>query len=288
MAVNAYGPPPSRGPAARGVSARRTGLNPRNLNDRNGLTAHGLALWVNPAEGDEIDPEVWERAARLVLARAMKLAPEAEVRMWPATGAEHSGVGDTSWGGTPQEAADAGTNGRSSSTVTLADALADARSDARAAGNSPSNGQFTSAREGDLSGGGGRTETGRGGQSETGDSTAVEPVTLASRRSQLAVDLAAEVVLLDGEPVAFTGMEYKLLRYLVVNCSRAISREELQRFLESFDLPGAAFRSIDVYVGRVRRKLGSARHTVATVRGGGYQFVPGPYATVRGPAEYSI
>ncbi|NHW48212.1 winged helix-turn-helix transcriptional regulator [Paenarthrobacter sp. MSM-2-10-13] len=278
MAVNAYGPPPSRGPAARGSSARRPGVNAR------GMAAHGLALWVNPAEGDEIDPEVWERAARLVLARAMKLAPEAEVRIWPATGAEHSGVGDTSWGGTPQEAADAGTN----DSLSLADALADARSDARAAGNSSSSGQFTSAREGDLSGRGGRTETGRGGQTETGGSTAVEPVTLASRRSQLAVDLAAEVVLLDGEPVAFTGMEYKLLRYLVVNCSRAISREELQRFLESFDLPGAAFRSIDVYVGRVRRKLGSARHTVATVRGGGYQFVPGPYATVRGPAEYSI
>ncbi len=259
MAVNAYGPPPSRGPAARGVSARRPGQNPRSLNDRNGLTAHGLALWVNPAEGDEIDPEVWERAARLVLARAMKLAPEAEVRIWPAPGAEHSGVGDTSWGGTPQEAADAGT--KSAATVTLADALAEARNSSRSDGDqSPS----------------------------AGDSTAVEPVTLASRRSQLAVDLAAEVVLLDGEPVSFTGMEYKLLRYLVVNCSRAIAREELQRFLESFDLPGAAFRSIDVYVGRVRRKLGSARHTVATVRGGGYQFVPGPYATVRGPAEYSI
>ncbi|MGF6834204.1 two-component system OmpR family response regulator [Paenarthrobacter sp. TE4293] len=252
MAVNAYGPPPSRGFASRGAAGRRAGLN-----DRNGLTAHGLALWVNPAEGDEIDPAVWERAARLVLARAMKLAPDAEVRIWPAPGAEHSGVGDTSWGGTPQEAADAGTNG----SLSLADALADARSEA-------------------ASDGGDRTAA--------GDSTAVEPVTLASRRSQLAVDLAAEVVLLDGEPVSFTGMEYKLLRYLVVNCSRAISREELQRFLESFDLPGAAFRSIDVYVGRVRRKLGSARHTVATVRGGGYQFVPGPYATVRGPAEYSI
>ncbi|NWL14163.1 winged helix family transcriptional regulator [Paenarthrobacter nitroguajacolicus] len=246
MAVNAYGPPPSRGSAARGSSARR-----------NGMTAHGLALWVNPAEGDEIDPAVWERAARLVLARAMKLAPEAEVRIWPATGAEHSGVGDTSWGGTPQEAADAGTNG----SLSLAEALAEARS-------------VTPAEEAE--------------REAEGGSTAVEPVTLASRRSQLAVDLAAEVVLLDGEPVSFTGMEYKLLRYLVVNCSRAISREELQRFLESFDLPGAAFRSIDVYVGRVRRKLGSARHTVATVRGGGYQFVPGPYATVRGPAEYSI
>jgi hypothetical protein len=226
------------------------------LSERNGLSARGLALWVNPAEGDEMDPAVWERAARLVLARAMKLAPEAEVRIWPAIGAEHSGVGDTSWGGTPQEAADAGTH----PPLSLAEAL----------GNGPA------------------LADGHDRDAGSGGSTAVEPVMLAGRRSQLAIDLAAEVVLLDGEPVAFTGMEYKLLRYLVVNCSRAISREELQRFLESFDLPGAAFRSIDVYVGRVRRKLGSARHTVATVRGGGYQFVPGPYATVRGPAEYSI
>ena len=244
MAVNAYGPPPFRDPAARAMGRRP------------GLSARGLALWVNPAEGDEIDPAVWERAARLVLARAMKLAPEAEVRIWPAIGAQHSGVGDTSWGGTPQEAADAGTH----PSLSLAEALGD--------GPALIDGQDRDA--------------------EGGGSTAVEPVMLAGRRSQLAIDLAAEVVLLDGEPVAFTGMEYKLLRYLVVNCSRAISREELQRFLESFDLPGAAFRSIDVYVGRVRRKLGSARHTVATVRGGGYQFVPGPYATVRGPAEYSI
>ena len=244
MAVNAYGPPPFRDQAAR-ARGRRPGLKAQP-----GLSARGLALWVDPAGGDEMDPAVWERAARLVLARAMKLAPEAEVRIWPAIGAEHSGVGDTSWGGTPQEAADAGTH----PSLSLAEALADGQD--RDAGS--------------------------------GGSTAVEPVMLAGRRSQLAIDLAAEVVLLDGEPVAFTGMEYKLLRYLVVNCSRAISREELQRFLESFDLPGAAFRSIDVYVGRVRRKLGSARHTVATVRGGGYQFVPGPYATVRGPAEYSI
>ncbi|MFF1832336.1 winged helix-turn-helix domain-containing protein [Paenarthrobacter sp. NPDC058040] len=251
MAVNAYGPPPARFPRLSSTgapgAARRQGLTTP------GLTAHGLALWVNPAEGDPVDPEIWERAARLVLARAMKLAPEAEVRIWPAIGAEHSGVGDTSWGGTPQETADAGNHLSRPASVSLADALQDASATAQA-----------------------------------GDSTAVEPVTLAARRSQLAIDLAAEVVLLDGEPVAFTGMEYKLLRYLVVNCSRAISREELQRFLESFDLPGAAFRSIDVYVGRVRRKLGSARYTVSTVRGGGYQFVPGPYATVRGPAEYSI
>jgi DNA-binding response OmpR family regulator len=102
------------------------------------------------------------------------------------------------------------------------------------------------------------------------------------------VDLAKDTVLLDGVPVSFTGMEYNLLRYLVENLSRPIQRGELQGFLESLECPGAAFRSIDVYVGRIRRKLGSARHAIATVRGGGYQFVPGPGSTVRGPAEYCI
>ena len=114
------------------------------------------------------------------------------------------------------------------------------------------------------------------------------PVSLAGRRSIVAVDLAADTVLLDGVPVSLTFMEFSLLRYLVENQSRPIKREELQRVLESLDCPGAAFRSIDVYVGRVRRKLGSARHAIATVRGGGYQFVPGPGSTVRGPAEYCI
>ncbi|MHC6593406.1 winged helix-turn-helix domain-containing protein [Arthrobacter sp. C152] len=106
--------------------------------------------------------------------------------------------------------------------------------------------------------------------------------------STMAVDLAAEMVLLDGQPVPLTGVEYKVLRYLVTHLSRTVAREELQQFLESLDFPGATARAIDVYVGRIRRKLGNARHAVATVRGGGYQFVPGPHAAVRGPAEYCI
>jgi DNA-binding response OmpR family regulator len=104
----------------------------------------------------------------------------------------------------------------------------------------------------------------------------------------MAVDLAADTVLLDGKPVPLTGVEFKVLRYLVTHLSRTVSREELQGFLDSFETPGASARSIDVYVGRIRRKLGNARHAVATVRGGGYQFVPGQCATVRGPAEYCI
>ena len=106
--------------------------------------------------------------------------------------------------------------------------------------------------------------------------------------SRVAVDLAADTVLLDGRPVPLTGVEFKVLRYLVTHLSRPVDREELQAFLESLQFPGASARAIDVYVGRIRRKLGNARHAVATVRGGGYQFVPGPCATVRGPAEYCI
>lgn len=106
--------------------------------------------------------------------------------------------------------------------------------------------------------------------------------------STVAVDLSRDEVLLNGERVPLTGVETAIVRYLVQNCSRTVKREELRAHLESLDFPGTTVRSIDVYVGRARRKIGNARHAIATVRGGGYQFVPGPRATVRGPAEYSI
>lgn len=236
MAVNVhapYGQLPARLNASRHQAARPSALRPGLV--RPGMHPRGLAVWVQPGEGREIDPEIWARAAEAVLARARKLAPGAEVLLWPAAGAETSGScgasggSGASGGGTPSETSDAGTR-----------------------------------------------------------PAAPLPVSLAGRRSSVAVDLAADTVLLDGVPVSFTAMEHSLLRYLVENLSRPIPREELQRFLESLDCPGAAFRSIDVYVGRVRRKLGSARHVIATVRGGGYQFVPGPGSTVRGPAEYCI
>ena len=235
MAVNVhapYGQLPARLNASRHQpAARPSALQPGLV--RPGMHPRGLAVWVQPGEGREIDPEVWARAAEAVLARARKLAPGAEVLLWPAAGAAMS---DDSLG---SEASDPGASGAAAA-------------------------------------------------SEASDAAANPPVSLAGRRSTVAVDLAANTVLLDGVPVSFTAMEHSLLRYLVENLSRPIPREELQRFLESLDCPGAAFRSIDVYVGRVRRKLGSARHVIATVRGGGYQFVPGPGSTVRGPAEYCI
>jgi hypothetical protein len=214
------------------------------------LQPRGLAVWLQPCEGQDIAPAVWAQAAKAVLARARQLAPEAEVKVWPdadnvTSGVERSGAGSSSAEGSGAEGSGAA--------------------------------EFSDAADSDAA----DSDAARAG-------AVAPPASVAGRRSAVAVDLAQDTVLLDGVPVSFTGMEYSLLRYLVENLSRPVQRGELQCFLESLECPGAAFRSIDVYVGRIRRKLGSARHAIATVRGGGYQFVPGPGSTVRGPAEYCI
>ncbi|MEO5319632.1 winged helix-turn-helix domain-containing protein [Arthrobacter sp. CC3] len=239
MAVQVHSPrgicasaPAPAGPAKAGPATR----GPQ-------LKAHGLAVWVTPDGEQDIDDAVMARAAELLLARALKIAPEAEVHVWPAAGAATSAA-EAALPGEPHGAAGSGTRVPSS-------ALPE---------DSP----------------------------EVDDDGATPLPPSAGPASLVSVDLAAGEVLLDGKLVALTGVEFKLLRYLVENCSRAISREELRLFLESFDSPAAASRSIDVYVGRVRRKLRRGRHAIATVRGGGYQFVPGPHTKVRGPAEYCI
>jgi two-component system OmpR family response regulator len=229
--------------------------------------AHGLAVWVAPPEGLDIDPEVLARAAELVLARALQFAPEAEVH-WPAAGAATSAAGTHP--GTPPGEGEANGAPDGGTPVPPSSSLEDSPQ--------PDSAQHEPAEL-------------ESPETDDGGATHLPPSHLppsAGHVSRVAVDLAQSEVLLDGERVPLTGVEFKLLRYLVEHCSRTVDREELRLFLESFDCPGAATRSIDVYVGRVRRKLRGGRHAIATVRGGGYRFICGPAATVRGPAEYSI
>ncbi|MDQ1060507.1 two-component system OmpR family response regulator [Arthrobacter globiformis] len=265
MAVHAHSP---RGTSAPwGAKAHGAANAPRTAMAPGTAKAHGLAVWVAPPEGQDIDPEVLARAAELVLARALQFAPEAEVH-WPAAGAATSAAGThpgTPPGeGEPNGAPDGGTPVPPSSS--LEDSPYPDPSQQVPAQQEPAELEFP----------------------ETDDGGAPHLPPSAGHVSRVAVDLAQSEVLLDGERVPLTGVEFKLLRYLVEHCSRTVDREELRLFLESFDSPGAATRSIDVYVGRVRRKLRDGRHAIATVRGGGYRFISGPAATVRGPAEYSI
>ncbi len=83
----------------------------------------------------------------------------------------------------------------------------------------------------------------------------------------LIVDTRATRVTVDGNPIRLTALEYRLVAYLAHQKGRVVSRTELTEHLydQSFDRDS---NTIEVFVGRVRRKLGV--DLIRTVRGLGY------------------
>ena len=87
----------------------------------------------------------------------------------------------------------------------------------------------------------------------------------------LVADFDAVSIAVDTAPVRLTRREFELLRFLVENKNRVLSRDRLlervwgyDRFIET--------RSVDVHVGRLRAKLGAAGQQIETVIGLGYRF----------------
>ncbi len=85
-------------------------------------------------------------------------------------------------------------------------------------------------------------------------------------------DFDAVAVTVDGDPIKLTRREFELLKCLVENRNRVLSRDRLlervwgyEQFIET--------RSVDVHVGRLRSKLGAAGPQIETVVGLGYRFV---------------
>jgi len=92
------------------------------------------------------------------------------------------------------------------------------------------------------------------------------------RGAQLVADFDAVAVEVEGEPVRLTRREFELLRYLVENRNRVISRERLLERVWGYDRI-VETRSVDVHVGRLRSKLRVAARQIETVVGLGYRFV---------------
>jgi DNA-binding response OmpR family regulator len=92
------------------------------------------------------------------------------------------------------------------------------------------------------------------------------------RGSRLVADFDAVSVTVDGEPVRLTRREFELLRCLVENRNRVLSRERLLVRVWGYD-QSIETRSVDVHVGRLRSKLGTAGPQIETVVGLGYKFV---------------
>jgi DNA-binding response OmpR family regulator len=92
------------------------------------------------------------------------------------------------------------------------------------------------------------------------------------RGKHLIADFDAVSVLVDDRPIQLTRREFELLRYLVQNRNRVLSRDRLLERVWGYEHV-VETRSVDVHVGRLRGKLGPAAHQIETVVGLGYRFV---------------
>jgi two-component system alkaline phosphatase synthesis response regulator PhoP len=92
----------------------------------------------------------------------------------------------------------------------------------------------------------------------------------------LEVDPNAVEARLEGRPLDLTPFEFRILRGLMSRPGRVFSRDDLIDAIHGMDDPGIIDRTIDVHLGRLRRKLGddaAAPRYIATVRTVGYKFV---------------
>ncbi len=75
-------------------------------------------------------------------------------------------------------------------------------------------------------------------------------------------------VTVDGEPIELTAFEYRVLSYLMHRKGQVVSRTELIEHVYAQDFDRDS-NTIEVFVGRLRRKLGT--DIIKTVRGQGYR-----------------
>ncbi len=94
----------------------------------------------------------------------------------------------------------------------------------------------------------------------------------AYKGSHLVADFDAVSVAVNGAPIRLTRREFELLRYLVQNKNRVVSRDRLLERVWGYERL-VETRSVDVHVGRLRGKLGEAGRQIETVVGLGYRFI---------------
>ncbi len=85
------------------------------------------------------------------------------------------------------------------------------------------------------------------------------------------LDTEARVCWVSEVEVPLTSTEYVLLELLMRNAGRVVSRQQILRDVWNTDWSGST-KNLDMHVSALRRKLGDARHHVATVRGLGFRF----------------
>lgn len=98
-----------------------------------------------------------------------------------------------------------------------------------------------------------------------------------ARFGNIEVDWDRLLVFRDGRPVNLTPTEFRLLKHLITNADRPISREALVEAVWGYASDIEDDRTIDVHIRHLREKLednpAAPRH-ILTARGIGYRFKP--------------
>lgn len=85
------------------------------------------------------------------------------------------------------------------------------------------------------------------------------------------IDVSAHKVTVDGEMVSFTATEFRLLHFLASHSGRVFTRDVLiDRGVG--EKVFVVDRNVDVHIQVIRKKLGTYRDLIETIRGVGYRF----------------
>ena len=90
----------------------------------------------------------------------------------------------------------------------------------------------------------------------------------------LKIDFDAHIVLVKGEEINLTALEFKLLRHFLERRGRVQSRDQLLQDVWGYS-SDITTRTVDTHIKRLREKLGSAGDYIQTIRGVGYKFNSG-------------
>jgi two-component system phosphate regulon response regulator PhoB len=90
-------------------------------------------------------------------------------------------------------------------------------------------------------------------------------------RGGVVIDPQRHDVQVDGEPISLTATEFRLLHFLASHPGRVFTRDHLLARVIGEDAI-VIDRNIDVHVRAIRKKLGSQRELIETIRGVGYRF----------------
>jgi DNA-binding response OmpR family regulator len=108
---------------------------------------------------------------------------------------------------------------------------------------------------------------------------AAEAVGPAARRilvvGNLAIDLLAHRLTVNGDRVRVTPMQMRLLVHLIEHRDEVVTRGDLLKQVWGYQQE-IQTRTVDIHVQRLRERLGSAARFITTVRGIGYRLSEDP------------